>query len=701
MTALGDVAQALFNPASIALIGASADANKHASLPQQYLRRHGYVGSIFPVNPVRESVFGERAYNSVGAIGEPVDHAFIMLPTNGVLDAVAECCAAGVRCATILSNGFAESGIAGRERQDRLIDLARAGGMRVLGPNSLGMINLVDHVALSANEILSLPELKAGRYGLISQSGSLIGALLSRGQARGLGFSKLVSVGNEADLGTAEVGEMLIDDPATGAILLFLETVRDAPALAAMARRAFSVGKPVVAFRVGRSEIGEQLAASHTGALASHGPALDAFLRECGIVRVETLDALLEVPPLLRGQRPSKGRRVTVVSTTGGGGALVIDGLSRSGASFVPPGEASVDRLSEAGIHIKPEPLIDLTLAGTNARTYGAVLKELVTSEDCDAVVAVVGSSSQFRPDRAVMPITTTMAAGTRKPVAVFLTPQADKSLSLLAEAGIAAFRTPESCADGVRAYFEWRAPREEPLAVDTSAAKTALAAFTGGEPGPAEAAQLFAALGLPMVEDITLPVDEAEFARVDLSGLPYPVVAKVLSPDILHKTEVGGVMIGIDGPEALRQACARILANVRRAQPDADISGLQVQPMVRGLAEVLLGYRLDPTVGPLVTLGAGGVLAELHRDISIRLAPVGLDDAREMITEVRGLALIRGYRNLPQGDVEALAGAVVAFSHLAGLGTVTEAEINPLLVRESGRGVVAVDALVKLGGTK
>lgn len=698
MTTVPDVAQALFNPASIALIGASGDANKHASLPQQYLRRHGYSGAIFPVNPARDSVLGEQAYKSVGAIGRPVDHAFIMLPTDGVFDAVADCCAAGVRCATILSNGFAESGSAGRERQATLIDLARRGGVRVLGPNSLGVINLVDHVALSANEILSLPELRPGRYGLVSQSGSLIGALLSRGQARGLGFSKLVSVGNEADIGTAEVGEMLIDDPSTDAILLFLETVRDAPALAAMARRAFAAGKPVVAFRVGRSEIGEQLAASHTGALASHGPALDAFLRECGIVRVETLDALLEVPPLLRGQRPSKGRRVTVVSTTGGGGALVIDGLSRSGAVFVPPGQDSIARLAGAGIDVRPEPLIDLTLAGTNARTYGAVLKELVASEDCDAVVAVVGSSSQFRPDRAVTPITATVAAGTRKPVAVFLTPQADQSLSLLADAGVAAFRTPESCGDGVRAYFEWRAPREEPPARDISAAKAKLAAIAGREPDPAEAAALFGALGLPIVADVTLPSDEVELARADLSAIAFPVVAKVLSADIAHKTEVGGVVVGIDGPEALRAACARIGASVRAARPHAAIAGIQVQPMVRGLAEALLGYRRDPTVGPLVTLGAGGVLAELHRDISIRLAPVGIEDAREMIAEVRGLAPIRGYRNLPEGDVEALAEAVVAFSNLAALGEVAEAEINPLLVRESGRGVVAVDALVKLG---
>ncbi|HKH34148.1 MAG TPA: CoA-binding protein, partial [Beijerinckiaceae bacterium] len=208
-----DLARAVLAPASIALVGASADENKHASLPQRYLRRHGYAGRIFPINPTRESVFGERAYKRVRDVGEPVDHAFIMLPTNAVMEAVEDCCTAGVRCATILSNGFAESGPAGRERQSQLVELARRGGLRLVGPNSLGIINLQDKVALSASEILSLPELRPGRHGLISQSGSLMGALLSRGQARGLGFSKLVSVGNEADLGVAEIGEMLIDDP--------------------------------------------------------------------------------------------------------------------------------------------------------------------------------------------------------------------------------------------------------------------------------------------------------------------------------------------------------------------------------------------------------------------------------------------------------------------------------------------------------
>lgn len=693
MSVAPDLARTVLAPGSIALVGASADANKHASLPQRYLRRHGYTGRIFPINPTRDQVFGEQAYKRLPDVGQPIEHAFIMLSTDRVLAAVEDCCTAGVRCATILSNGFAESGSSGRARQAELIDVARRGGLRILGPNSLGLINLQDKVALSANEILSLPELRPGRYGLISQSGSLMGALLSRGQARGLGFSKLVSVGNEADLGVAEIGEMLIDDPNTDAILLFLETMRNPDGFAAMARRAFACGKAVIAYRLGRSPVGAQLAASHTGALTGDGAGLDAFLRDLGVVRVETLDALFEIAPLLKGQAPVETRRVTAITTTGGGGALVIDNLDRS-IELVPPSAEVVLGLAAEGIAIQPAPLVDLTLTGTNAKTYGAVLRELMGSPICDLVVAVVGSSSQFRPDRAVTPITTAVAEGSRKPLAVYLTPQADASLSLLADAGVAAFRTPESCADAVRAFFDWRPP--VPPAHDHEA-RSVHVNRAAGDLAPADAARIFAALGVPVIADAVLPPDPRAWDAAALASVTFPAVAKILSRDIQHKTEIGGVIVGIEGPEALREACLGILDRVAISRPEARVDGIQVQPMVRGLAEALLGYRRDPTVGPIVTLGAGGVLAEIYRDFATRLAPVDESRAREMIAEVQGLAPIRGYRGLPVGDLDALARAIVSVSRLAFLDgpPILEAEINPLIVFRAGEGVVAVDALI------
>lgn len=699
MTGSAPIADALFEPRSIALVGASGDSNKHASLPHQYLRRHGYDGEIFPINAHRQSVLGERAFKSVFDVGKPVDHAFIMLPTGAVFDAVRDCCRAGVRCATILSNGFAEQDAAGRQRQQELVAVARAGAMRLLGPNSLGMINVAGKVALSANEILSLPELRPGAHSLISQSGSLLGALLSRGQERGFGFAKLVSVGNEADLGVAEIGNMLIDDRATDAILLFLETVRDADSFAAMARRAFTAGKPVIAFRIGRSELGEKLAASHTGALVGNGAAIDAFLRDIGVVRVETLDAFLEVAPLIQGRRPASGRRVSVVSTTGGGGTLVVDAISRHDIEIVPPSETAVKRLAAQGIATPRAPLIDLTLTGTNPTTYGAVLRELIASPDCDLVMSVVGSSSQFRPDRAVLPIITATRENSAKPVAVFLTPHAGSSLSLLSEANVPAFRTPESGADALRAFFEWQAPRPvNAMSVPTEAAR-ALRATPGPALDASRAARIFELLGVPVASERILPAHLAAIDRMPLDDLDYPVVGKIMSPDIAHKTEVGGVVVGCEDAPALKSACRRILANVARAAPDARLTGIQVQPMLRGIGEALLGYGRDASVGPVVTLGVGGVLTEVYRDVCVRVAPVDQDAARRMIGEVRGFAPLRGYRGLEKGDLDALARTVAAFSRLALL-DVAEAEINPVLVGKEGQGVVALDAVMIKGET-
>lgn len=698
MSVLAGLAQRLFAPQSIALIGASADEGKHTSLPLRFLRRHGYDKPIYPVNLRRSEIFGERAYPSACAVGAPIDHALIMVPTDAVLAAVADCAAAGVRCATILTDGFAESGAEGRARQARLMAMARESGLRILGPNSLGVVNPVDRVALSANEVLSLPELKAGRYGLVSQSGSLIGALLSRGQARGFGFSRMVSVGNEADLGVGEIGEMLIDDDATGAILLFLETVRNPASLAAMARRAFAAGKPVVSFRLGRSALGARLAASHTGALGGDGAAIDAFLDDLGVVRVELLETLLDIPTLLIGRRPAAGRRVAAMSTTGGGGGLVVDALAAQRVDIVPPDDAAVARLAAKGIAVGGSPLIDLTLAGTNPRVYGAVLQELLTSPGCDVVVAVVGSSAQFRPDRAVEPTMATVNANPGKPVAVFLTPQADAAFALLHQSGVAAFLTPESCADAVRAYLGWKPPRAGPRAArDLGPATEALRAAGGGTLDERQAGAVFGALGIAQPRGIVLPPDAAAFAAAGLPELAYPVVAKILSRDIAHKTEAGGVVLGIGSALELEAACRRILAEVARRRPDARIDGIQVQAMERGLAEVLVGYRRDPQVGPTVTVGAGGVLTEIYRDFAVRLAPVDLATAREMIDEVRGLAPIRGYRSLPRGDLDALARTIEAVSSLAAIDTprVLEAEINPIVVKADGQGVVALDGFV------
>ena len=658
------LARALFAPRSVALIGASGDAAKNGARPLRFLRKHGYAGRVVPINASRDEVQGERAYRSLAEAPGEIDHAFIMTPGDSVESAIEACGARGVPVATVFSDGFADAGAEGAAREQRLIARARALGVRVLGPNSMGVIDVPGRVALTVNAVLEMERLPAGTTGFISHSGTMLGTVLSRGAARGLGFSKLVSVGNESDLGAAELIELLAEDPATRVILLFLETVRNAAALAAAARRAHSAGKPVVAYKLGRSRLGAALARSHTGALAGEDAALDAYFRDCGIVRVDQLETLIEIAPLLAGRAPpdlSRAPRDAVVTTTGGGAASVVDRLGLAGIETVAPRSDS--------------PIIDLTMKAT-AEQYTAVLDDLLGSAGCDGVLAVVGSSAQFHPQLAVEPIV--RSKKNAKPLAVFLTPHAERSLALLAERGIAAFRTPESCADALAAYFAWRSPRTVP-AVNVR--------WPGELPqrgrfDEAQALALFASLGIEVVEHAVATGPGYEHA------IAYPVAAKALSADVVHKTEAGAVRLGIGDRADFEREAKAMLGHFPTAR------AVLVQRMESGLAEAIVGYRHDPLVGPLVLVGAGGTLAEVYRDFALSLAPVSEDEAMAMIAKVKGFALLRGYRNLPRGDLRALAKAVAAVSRLAAT-RVAEAEINPLIVKRDG--VVAVDALVAM----
>jgi len=681
--------EALFAPRSVALIGASGDAKKNTSRPQRFLRKHGYTGKIIPINPGRDEIFGEKAYPDLASVPEAVDHAFIMVPADAVEAALQQCVAKKVTVATIYSDGFAETGAEGRRKQQRLLEIARAGGVRLLGPNCIGHLSTQPPCALSVNAVLEMAQIKAGPLAIVSQSGSMTGGLLSRGLGRGVGFSKLISVGNEADLGVGEITDLLVDDPHTRAILLFMETIRDAERLAHAARRAYDAGKPAIVYKLGRSEVGQDLAASHTGAMAGADETADAFFRAHGMLRVDMLETLFELPALLIGQKPAGRHRVAVMTTTGGGAATVVDRLGTLGIDVVPPSDGVIANLARKNIKINKARLTDLTLAGAKKEIYGAVLNALLASDHCDMVLAVVGSSAQFQPQIAIEPIVEADRRG--KALAVFLAPHAEASLNLLADAGIAGFRTPESCADAIRAWRDWTPPASAPAPDQASldAMAAALAEIRQPRLDEYDACRAFAALGVPQAatEIIGVPTQSVSLA--------FPVAAKILSPDIAHKTDAGGVVLNIGDAAALQRAARDILARIRLSHPQARINGILVQRMEKGLAEVILGYKRDPQVGPVVVLGIGGILAEIYRDFTARLAPVNLAEAGRMIEEVKGLAVIRGYRGLPKGDCAALAQAVSAFSQLAALPGIAEAEINPLIVRPEGAGVVAVDGLI------
>lgn len=672
-----EVTRALFSPRTIALVGASDDPAKVAGRPLTFLRQHGFGGEIWPINPRRETVQGEPAFASLADLPGTPEHAYILLPADAAIEAAAECASAGVLVVSVLADGFSEAGDAGMRRQQRLLAAVSGSQTRLLGPQCLGVVNVSRKIALTANAAFAEPEIEPGGLMVASHSGSMLGALLSRGVARGLGFAHFVSFGNEADLSIGEVCHGAIHHPDVTAFLLFLETIRQPEQFAVFARAAWDAGKPVVAYRLGRSAAAAELTVSHTGAMLSDGRAIDAFLADCGVASIHALESLLEAPPLLHIPRAAAPAGVAVVATTGGGGAMVVDQLARAGAPLARFSEAFKSNLIAADLPAPEGPLLDVTLAGTRPEVMGKALDLLAADPDIALTVAVVGSSARFQPQLAVQALVDGAARGGN--IAAFLNPNAPESLARLSAAGMPAFRTAEGLADCVRAWMRHRPPRISPRPL----------ANLAGNPTPLDESRSLALLskaGLPCVSTILV---EASETLPDLP-FPYPVVAKGIAPGVAHKTERGLVRLDLPDAASLQTAIADLCA-----QPDC--KQVLIAPMVWGVGEVLLGFRRDPVVGPVVMLSPGGVLAELYDDRTVRTAPVDDAIAREMIAELPGLQPLTGYRNLPPGDVDALAAAIVTLSRLAAADdpVIHEAEVNPLIVRAPGEGVVAVDALV------
>lgn len=683
-----ELAAALTNPRSIALYGASDDPSKMGGRPVQFLQRSGYAGRIYPINPRRDEVQGLKAWPSLSSLPEVPDHVFVLTPTDTVLDAVKECAALGIRLVSILASGFSESGPEGIAREAALRNLAQATGVRILGPSSLGVVNPRVGLVLTANAAFAEPDLPNGRVFVASHSGSMIGALVSRGKARGVGFAGLVSVGSEVDLNVGEICEATLDDPGIEGYLLFLESLHHGDALQRFARAAAARGKPVIAYKLGRSEAAAEMATTHTGALAGEDDIADAFLKDLGIARVDMLESLLEAFPLaqrmpLPSAHAKPGRRVGVVTTTGGGAAMVVDQLGVRGVDVRQPTEATLARLKAAGIPGNAGRVLDLTLAGTRYEVMKQALEILLDAPEFDMVIAVVGSSARFQPELAVKPIV--VSACHTKPLLAMLVPDAPQALAQLTLAGIPCFRTPEGCADVVASVLDRRAPRPPALQVP--------GAGQGAFISEAQAYAVLDTLNVPHAPCSVLPLG----GPVPALAFPYPVVAKVCSAQIPHKTEVGGVVLGVSSPEDLNGALATLRTRLAERVPGVSCDEVLVQPMCQGLTEVLVGYRTDPDAGPVVLLAAGGIWAEVVRDRSIRLAPVSTEVAWDMIHEVRSLQTVTGLRGKPRGDLAALAQAISALSQLAvrpELG-ILEAEVNPMMVMREGEGVLAVDALM------
>ena len=684
----------LIRPRSVAIVGASADATKLAGRPVDYLQKHGFSGAIYPVNPRVRRIGSLACYPDVSALPEVPDVGLVLLGQEGAQQAVRDLAACGASAAIVLASGYGETGEEGARREEAL--KRAAGRMRLLGPNTIGLVNLSNSVVLSASGALEIDDLPMGRISVVSQSGGILGSLLSRAADRGIGVAKLIATGNEADLDSTDFIEYLLDDEISSVIAVYLEGLRQPEKFRKLALRAAALNKPIVVFKVGRSQSGARAASSHTGALSGTDRVYEALFRQFDVIRATSFSDLLDIPAALASGRRACGRRVAILTSTGGAGTLIADGCGLAGFDLPLPDEATAAHLAAQGIdrataHRNP---IDVTLAGLRPELFRSAVRVLVGSPSYDAVIVIVGSSALARPTLVVEAVVACQT-GTDKPLLTYVSPHAPHLVRLLNRQGVPSFATPESLASVLEA-LKMRAPAPgQSNLLETGLRRAAPGELAAGPMDEAQSKALFAHFGIPVVrEEAAANGADAEAAARRLGPR---VVLKIRSQRILHKSDVGGVKVGV-APDEVDACCHEMLARLRAAAaPEPE--GFLVQELIEGGVEMILGVHRDPQLGPIILLGMGGVAVDLFNDLAIRLLPIGRGDAEAMIGELKTSRLLSGFRGTKPYDVAALVDAILCMAAMgdALADRLVEAEINPLVVLPEGRGVCAVDGLVVL----
>lgn len=697
MAVLGAGLEAILAPKSIAIIGASQDATKIGGRPVELLRRFGFPGAIYPVNPRAKEVQGLLAFPSIDAIPEVPELAIISVAADAAPDALDACAAKGVKAAVIFSSGFAELDDAGLVMQERLRATAHRSGMRVLGPNCLGAASVAERSIATFSVVLENGLPPVGPLGIASQSGNLgsYTALLAR--ERGIGASRFITTGNECDVDIADCIAFLAQDDATRVILCILETCRDAARLTGALELARQARKPVIVLKIGASEAGQAAAASHTGALAGSDAVFDAVFRRAGAVRVHSVEQLLDLghAAAVLGDRLPKGRRTMLLTASGGFGVLLADAASAAGLSLPSPSEATQRRILDVVPYASPRNPVDATAQmSSRPEILEAILAALLEDDACDALLVLMSASLYLPRLRSVyMPTLRALREKHPDKVVMLAVHGPQDAVAELTAMGFPVVDGVGPSTQALAGLCDLAVSRSlPPLPAPLPPAPPIDAAALGTEAG-AKAA--LAAAGVPVLpERVVATAAEAVQAS---TAMGFPVVLKVVSPDLPHKTEVGGVALGLDSAESVASAYDAMLARVRGAAPAARIDGVLVSPMVRGGTEMILGAKRDPVFGPVVLVGLGGIFAEVIQDVAVRPAPVDEAEAMEMLRGLKAFAVLDGARGRPKADLAAAASAVAVLSRFAAqhAADIAEIDINPLLVRAAGEGAVALDALI------
>ncbi len=683
-----------FNPRSVAIVGASPDSTKIRGALLHLLQKNGYPGAIYPINPSYGEIDGLRCYPSAAAIGEAVDLALVAIPAGAVLPALEDCAAAGVRHAVIISSGFAEDDAAPPDLQDKIAAFARSSGMRVCGPNAEGFYNEPARVTATFSPAVDglahdMPVATTRRVAVVAQSGGMGFALFNRGRALGLAFSSVVSTGNEADLTVADFLQHAAGDADTGGVLMFVETIRDPAGFRAAAEAAVAAGKPVVAIKIGRSAAGQMAAASHTAALAGWDAGYDAMFRRHGITVAADLDEALAVMGALMTNPRAEGNRVAILTVSGGAGALAADALSLAGLDVPELSEASQAAIrSFIPSYGSARNPVDLTAQGAHG---GGTLRatELLMDDPAVDMVAIV--TSLANPARVTLDAADLRAliARRRKPVLIYsYTLPSDLGRKTITEAGAVVLPSMTLLGAAARALAQPVPPARLPPPPP--------ARLPDGPISEYAVKTLLAQCGIA-----TAPfrlVTNAAGLDTAAAAVGFPLALKIQSPDIVHKTEVDGVRLGITDRDTLHAAHAAVLDAARRHAPAARIEGVLLEPMAVKGTEWIIGIVRDPVAGPVLTVGAGGTQAELLRDVAHRVAPVDEAEAAAMLDALRCAPLLHGFRGRPVADAPALARLIAQMSAFAAASDrIMELELNPVIVHAAGLGCTIADALLTL----
>jgi acetate---CoA ligase (ADP-forming) len=696
---------ALLRPRSIAVIGASRKPNTIGYQILENLVRHGFAGAVYPVNPTADAVHSIRAYPSVEAIADDVDLAIIVVPKQHVCGAAEACGRKGVKGLVVISAGFAEVGGSGVERQKRLLEIVRQYGMRLVGPNCMGVLNTAPDVSMNATFAPTMPP--SGPVAFMSQSGAMGVTILDYAKEYGIGISQFVSVGNKPDVSGNDLVQYWADDERTGVILMYLENFGNPRKFTQLARE-ITKKKPIIAVKSGRSVAGARAASSHTGALAGTDAATDALLRQCGVLRADTVEEMFDLAMAFSHQPIPRGKRVAIVTNAGGPGIIIADACEAHGLVVTELAEETRALLAE---HFPEEASltnpVDM-IASATPQSYRIAVEAVLADPNVDAVIATFVPPLGVRQEDVAEAIVSVAAGQTEKPVmAVLMGRQGlPQGLAELNAAGIPGYRFPESGVRALAAMYRYRRWLERPVGqvrrFDTdreAVAKILADAKAEGREklSETEVMRVLQAYGIPVAPyAVARTADEAARAAAEIG---YPVVAKVLSPRIIHKSDVGGVVVGVEDEAELRAAFGRLTSEVpARAGIDAgEVDGVLVQKMVGRGKETIIGMTLDPQFGPVLMFGLGGIYVEAMKDVVFRVQPVTDVDAREMVRAIRGAALLQGVRGEPASDLAAVEETIQRISQLVGdHDAIREMDVNPWMAFAEGG--VAVDGRITVG---